>query len=188
MYNECCPIWTKSFSVKDQLDPWINTQIKSIIKRTEKKFKLFKINIITRTKFTFVRTKVTSIIRNSKQSYYQNLFNKLKINSKQTWQAINKIVNFKCPSKRTIKELVFNNQSYTDNYDKWTLLNEHLTSLLINIQNSMHCTSAFTHYSNYLTNVSPLSCFFLFPVCALDVQKIIEGFKKQKLSYKYIHC
>ena len=179
MYNECCPIRTKSISIKDQLKPWINTQIKSLIKRRENMFKLFKRNLITRTEFTFIRNEVTSIIRNSKKSYYQDLFNNLKNDIKQTWQAINKIVSFKCSSKRTIKELIFNNQTYTDNYDMGNLLNEHLSSLPINIQNPMHRNSASAHFSNYLTNVSPLRSFFFSPVSALDVQKIIEGFKSK---------
>ena len=43
----------------------------------------------------------------------------------------------------------------------------------------MHRSSASAHYSNYLTNLSPLSSFFFSPVSALDVQKIIEGFKSK---------
>ena len=84
----------------------------------------------------------------------------------------------KYSSKRTIKELIFNNQTYTDIYDMAKLLNEHLSSLRINIQNSMHRNSASIHFYNNLTNVLPLSTFFFSPVSALDVQKIIEDFKK----------
>ena len=87
-------------------------------------FKLIKINLIPRSKFTFVRNEVYSIIRNSKKSYYQNLLNNLKNDIKRSWQAINERVIFKCSSKRTIKEFIFNNKSYTGNYDMGNLLNE----------------------------------------------------------------
>ena len=78
MYNECCPIKTKSISVKYQLKPWINPQVKALIERRENMFKIFKRSLITRTEFTFVRNELTSINMKSKKSYYQNLFNTLR--------------------------------------------------------------------------------------------------------------
>ena len=53
MYNECCPVKTKSISVIDQPKPWINPQIKALIRRKENVLKLFKRNLITSTEFTF---------------------------------------------------------------------------------------------------------------------------------------
>ena len=78
--------------------------------------------------------------------------------------------------------MTFNYQSNTDSYDMGNLLNEHLISVSISIQNSMHRISLFAHYSNYLTNVSPLSSFFFSPVSPSGVHKIIEGFKS-KISH-----
>ena len=43
----------------------------------------------------------------------------------------------------------------------------------------MQRNSASAHFSNYLTNISPLSSFFFSPVSALDVQKLIESFRSK---------
>ena len=59
------------------------------------------------------------------------------------------------------------------------LMKEYLISFPTNLQNAKHRRSASTPYSNYLTDVSPLSSFLFSPVSALDVQKIIEGFKSK---------
>ena len=178
-YNECCPIKTKSISVKDQLKPWINPQIKTLIKRRENMFKLFKRNLMTRTEYNFIRNQVTSAIRKSKQIYYQNLFTNIKNDIKKTWQTINKIMSFKCSSKKDIKELIFNDQSYNDNYEMANLLNESLTKLPISIQNSIPRSSVSTHYSQYLTLVSPVNSFFFSPVSPSDVENIIVGLKSK---------
>ena len=76
---------------------------------------------------------------------------------------INKVKNFKCSSKREIKELLINNQSYEDNYNLANLLNESLTILPINIKNLSHRSSVFTHYSQFQTYVLPVNSFYFPP-------------------------
>ena len=56
---------------------------------------------------------------------------------------------------------------------------EHLTSLQFSMKNSVHRNYVSTHYSYYLTPVSPLNSFFLSPS---DFQKIVEGLRS-KISY-----
>ena len=103
-------------------------------------FKLFKIQ-----KNDYISPKFgrNMEVRNHNARHSSNLKNEIK----QSWQAINKIVSLKCSSKRSIEELIFSNLTYTNNYDMGNVLNEHLLSLPINIQNPMHHSSASANFS-----------------------------------------
>ncbi len=81
--------------VKQQRKPWIT---RGILKSISIKNKLFKKFLETKDSFWYQRNKLYRdnlyhFIRKSKNNYYISYFEKFKNNSKQTWKAINDLIN-----------------------------------------------------------------------------------------------
>ena len=99
-YNNVCPIKTKHISYKDETRPWIDNEIKILIKKRQNLFVLHKLNRISRLSYTSYRNYVTSIIRSAKKTYYENKFNSIKGNIKQMWNVINNLIQPKLNKKK----------------------------------------------------------------------------------------
>ena len=76
--NKCCPIKTKFVSPREQKNPWINSELKSLIKRRENFYKLFLQHKMTKNEYNRFRNFVTSRIQTTKKNHYANLFHNLK--------------------------------------------------------------------------------------------------------------
>ena len=94
-FYSCCPIKTKTISPKDKLKPWIDSNLKILMKRRQNFFNLYKQNLVSKQFYNYYRNMVTKKIRISKQRYYEELFIKLKNNIRKTWNVINSIISSK---------------------------------------------------------------------------------------------
>ena len=94
-YNSCCPLKTKTLTQKGKEKPWINNDLKINIKRRQNVFALYKQNKISTNVCNRFRNRVTSQIRAAKKSYFHNMLNSVKSDTKKTWKIINNLIRSK---------------------------------------------------------------------------------------------
>ena len=81
---------------------------------------------MTKNEYIFLRNNVINNIRISKIKYYENLFNKIKTDSKQTYETINTILNGQQQkNKFELKSVVFNDITYKDSSSMTTIFEHH---------------------------------------------------------------
>ena len=83
-YNAHCPVVRKSKSFKSKIKPWITRDILSDIKKRQNFGLLYKQGKVQKSVYTRFRNHVTSKIRASKKSYYENKFQECRNNLKKT--------------------------------------------------------------------------------------------------------
>ena len=140
--NKCCPIKTKYISPREQKNPWINSEVKSLIKRRENYHKLYLGRKMTKVEYNRFRNYVTNRIRITKKNYFTNLFNNLKNDIKKTWNSINKLLKpGKSLKKKHIKSILFNGVIHTDPQSIANSLNTHFSTAGASIANSFPTTA-----------------------------------------------
>ena len=178
-YNLFCPILTKFVSPKYFAKPWINSTVRSYIKKREAYFHLFKRGCVTRPQYNSFRNFVTNIIKASKKNYYLTAFDQVKSDIKKTWKKINNILSSgKSNSKKnSIDEIVIDNNTITSKQDIADALNEHFSTIGDKIATSIqhHAHNPVTPWNNI--NQSKFS-FSLVTPCI--VEKIIMSQKNKK--------
>ena len=179
-YNYCCPIKTKTISVKDQIKPWINSQIKENIKKRQNNYLLYRRNLMSRREYNAYRNQVNDQIRSSKRDYFHRLFHNIKADVKKTWSTINNVLRGSSrKSKLEIKSIVFNNITYSDEHSIPQIFNQYFTSIAENIKETMPDPPAGKSFSDYLTNISMPNSFYFSPVSSEQIENIISSLKNK---------
>ena len=178
-FNNCCPIKTKFISPKDALKPWINYRVKQEIRKKENLYKLFLRKLVTPREYNFVKNQVTNKIRRAKREYYENLFETLKLNMKKTWSTINNIISPQLDKKVEIKNIIFNDTTYTEGFDIANIFNHHFSTIGQTIDQSIPAPNNNSNIPDYLSNVSFRDSFFFNPVTCITIEKIISNLKNK---------
>ena len=179
-YNLCCPIKTKVISVKDQLKPWINSQIKENIKKRQNNYLLFRRNLMSKREYNAFRNQVNDQIRTSKRNYFHSLFSNIRGDVKRTWSTINSIL--RGSSKRNkfeIKSIVFNNVMYNNEQSISQVFNQYFTSIAEKIHETMPDPPAGKSFSDYLHDISIPNSFYFSPVNSEKIESIITCLKNK---------
>ena len=112
IYRKSFPLKTKFVSLKFFKNPWHTDEIKKLTNARNNYHKLFQAQLVTKTEYSLFRNKITSLIRKSKENYYQNLFNRNSGNIKKTWKLINKICNR--GQNKSLEKIIHNDTTITD--------------------------------------------------------------------------
>ena len=141
LHGVCLPVGNCSFSLPfvnnfmknkglSGLDPpWLTTVIKKHIRKRKRAYlKAKQTNLQTHwVKFKHLRNLVTSMIRESKKAFHDNIANKLKsdsLSSKQWWTILKSFIS---PySKSSIPPLEVDGVVYSDEMEKANVLNDFL--------------------------------------------------------------
>ena len=123
--NECIP--NRYIRVKPSNSPWLTTFLKRYIRERKRAFRKAKrttCNMEPHWKtFKKLRNKVSTMIRDSKTTYYDKLADKLKsntISAKDWWSTLKTFINPN--SSSSISPLEYDNNIYTDESDKANIL------------------------------------------------------------------
>ena len=84
-YCNCFQIKHKFISTKRAKKPWLTNGILKSIRSKSHKFKLYKLGLISKHVYNQYKNRLTSVIRRSKNSYYETLFRNNAKNSKKIW-------------------------------------------------------------------------------------------------------
>ena len=118
------------------------------------------------------------MIRKAKLNYYENKFNSVKNNIKQTWRVINNVLKPKINVKKNyIKKIILNNTIYENGSDMSEIFNDFFISIGVNIAESVDCGP--DDHKKYLDHINQPNSFFFRPVTHIDISVIIKSFKNK---------
>ena len=142
IYDRTCPIKTKILTQKDKKSPWVNHDLKVLIKKRNYYYKKMKQGDFRQEPFRVFRNYVTNCLRNAKKQYYNNLFLSIKNNIKKTWQTINNTLKpFRSRNSNLIEKIVYNNVE-TRGSEVSEAFNWHFASVGERINRSFQSTGA----------------------------------------------
>ena len=112
IYNKCFPIKTKNIGVKRLRKPWLTNGIIKCINEKHKLYKMVKLSLCSDLYYSRYRNMLTTIIRNSKELYFKNKFDKATSSIKKTWKLINDIMGLNRNKNKNVRLKI--NDSFID--------------------------------------------------------------------------
>ena len=117
----------KVVAIRPSETPWINCQIKKLIRKRKRFFKFFRRtdNPLYWERYTCFRNRIVTEIRNSKKKYFDKLDRLLftnTTNSKLFWKTAKQVLNLG-NSSNSIPTLILNNEYAEDDIQKANMLN-----------------------------------------------------------------
>ena len=129
---ECIP--NKHVRIKPLDPPWLTATIKCNIRKRKRAYKKARHTNLDAHWATFknIRNDTTTLIRSSKQQFYDKLAAKLKsenLSPKDWWATLKSFIT--TDSNSDIPPIEINGQTYTDDYEKANILNDYFQSQTI---------------------------------------------------------
>ena len=176
LYNKHFPIVTKTISHKQASHPWVTPYLISAINNKNISYKNYKLGHLSWEEYKVIRNSTQSIIKASKRSYYINLFNNFKSNTKKLWESLNKLTKASCPNRSTTS-IILNNSILTKSKDIANTFNTFFAEIASNLDSKL--PKAQTDPLQYLQGNFPNS-MTVPEITLLDVAKIIKTLKSKK--------
>ena len=169
--------------LKFKQKPWITSSIQNSI---EIKNKFFKKYINTKDealkhffheKYKTYRNLLSTLLKRSKQSYYENFFNRNINDIKHTWKGIKSIIS-NCNSNSSVPNCIsYNSTTITDPKLIANTFNRYFCSIAQNIQSNIKFS--FRDFDYYLGDVFEKS-FFISPIDCFEIADIISNLSSDK--------
>ncbi|MCG8046489.1 MAG: reverse transcriptase domain-containing protein [Candidatus Thiodiazotropha endolucinida] len=130
--RQCIP--NREIKVKPTDPPWLTSIIKRHIRKRKRAYKRAKRSSSASDWYSFrkQRNKTITLIRKSKQAFYDNIKNKLASNTlsqKDWWSTLKTFIAPR--TKSTVPPLEYNNEVYSDEFDKANIFNSFFQSQTI---------------------------------------------------------
>ena len=169
--------------LKFKQKPWITSSIQNSIEIKNKFFKKY-INTKDETlkhffheKYKTYRNLLSTLLKRSKQSYYENFFNRNINDIKHTWKGIKSIIS-NCNSNSSVPNCIsYNNTTITDPKLIANTFNRYFCSIAQNIQSNIKFS--FRDFDYYLGDVFEKS-FFISPTDCFEIADIISNLSSDK--------
>lgn len=168
--------------ILDKEKPWVNHEIKEMIKKRNKLHSLFikennmEKKEILKTKYKKLRNLITSKTRFNKKKHYENFFDQNSDNLRNTWRGIKSIINLD-NSSSIASSLLVQNQLISDPKQVANEFNNYFSKIAENLQSKIH--SEGQDFRNYLNNPNE-NTIFLEPTTSLEVLNTISFNIKNK--------
>ena len=176
-FKNCCPLKIKTVSYKDIKKPWITKEIIKLIKQRQNNYVLYSKNLITKKEYSKFRNYVTMKIRKAKIEYYDHKFKSIKNDIKQTWRAINNVINPKANKITAVKKISENNVTYVNPKEISNLFNNFFVNIGRKIAESVERNPQ--DHLQFLNHVNQPQSFFFQPVSPTEVGNIINSLKNK---------
>ena len=174
-YDNKCPIKTKTLSYKDKIKPWIDSELKVLIKRREKYFILYRQSKLDGNIYRTFRNYVTKKLRLAKAGYFSMKFELYKSNMKKTWEMINELIKPNDVAGRKCPKIIVNDCELSTS-EACNAFNDFFVNVGSNIANSLPMlTNSHLHMlpGNYLHS------FFFPDVTSAEIKEIIMNLKNK---------
>ena len=178
IFNEHCPIITKTLSPKNRSKPWITSEILSLVKKRHNLFVLLRAGRVSKLTYNRYRNFVSSRLRYAKINYYEGEFNKYKDDIRKTWKLINNIVK---PDNNAnninVEIIIVDNSVLVDKYDIARSFNDYFVNVGQNISQLTNCLP--DDHKQYLHG-NYTNSFFFSPVSPNEIDKLIYSLKNKQ--------
>ena len=180
-YNSCFSVKAKTTKSNRHRKDWCTLDIVKSCKTKCNLYKTFirKPSSVNKRNYIAFRNKLSQTIRNSKQTYYFNLFTKSNI--KKTWSCINSILKGD-KNKHIPSQILINDKLITNSKNICDCLNSYFANLGTNLSKGIPCSTNPLNYVNFLH----YSLFFT-PTNQFEMEKIINNLKITSPGYDDIH-
>ena len=172
LYCECFPLQTRFVSKKRVVNAWMTPRLLKIIELKSKFFKLLKLKIVTKSENKMFRNRANSILRTSKNIFYQNLFKANSNSTKKTWDLINRITSRNC-QRYSLRKLIYNSAEFSDDDGIAQAFYEYFVNIGKNLSDNLEGNDI--NPINSVT-IDPFS-IFLAPVTIGECSDIVRNLK-----------
>ena len=184
IFNKCFPLIQKSRKKLDIDKPYIDNEIKSLIKRKHCLQRLyFKWPITYERQYKDIRNLVNNKIRKSKQRYYRDKLNCSLGNSKKIWRVLNELTGRRSEGGRSVN-LSVNGSLIADPLDVATEFNKYFSIVGSTMAENFTQASDFEHY---LVNINSRPLVFA-PTDLLEVERIVYNMKETAPGHDSLPC
>ena len=174
-YDLFFPIERKTTRKRNNYKAWFNDEIRKLIKKKNRLYKLYLKNPTDYRKNTFkkIRNKVVSKIKQAKKQYFKELFKTIHGNNSKTWNVINKALG-KEKQQTIVNKIIANNEVVTDK----KLIPEFFNNYFVKVGsklNSEFTTCDKKHIGKYIKK-NEKSAFFK-NISSNEIVEIVKDFK-----------
>ena len=174
------------YKLKFKSKPWITLGLQKSISAKKKLLKNFinkKDPVLKEefhTKYKIYRNLLSTLMKKSKQAYYEKYFERNWNNIKNTWKGIKSLINLKTATSSVPTVLSLDNvDTITNPYDIANTFNNYFASIAETTKKSIKYSHK--HFSGYLSNESSTT-IFLQPTDKEEITNIISSLNSNKAS------
>lgn len=164
-YNKSFPVKSKCNKRRINDHPWCTKEIRKLIKKKCKMYKLYIKNPTAYRKDVYkkCRNKITNKIKLAKKEYYERKIAHSQGSSKKTWDVINGAMGKKCKKKSVIKSIKCNNRIIVNKKDICNSLNTFFSNIGHDINSKFNDSNEMDYLRNVENNEStaffkPITC------------------------------
>ena len=180
LYCESFPMKTKIVTEKYFLNPWYTPEIRRLSAARFKYHALYNENLISLEEYAYFRNRVTSLIRNFKQSYFRRCFERNVGNIKATWKLIKKLS--KNNHNLDIDTIFHDGISYDNKSEIADIFNQYFVSVAEDLARNLPSTQL----SPYVFIERNRQNIVIDPVTEDECSTIIKSLKRTKQDIDFI--
>ena len=182
IYNKVIPIKTKTLPNNLPFCPWVDRELKIMIKHKRNLFQLYKMHSITQEYYREYVKKVNRIYVNKRAQYF---IEKMEVNDvKKQWSNLKKLVNYSKIKNSTITNLKVENKTITNKKDICNELNNYFVNIGPKIASTIPKFNN-NNFSNYL-DIPCANSFKFFKITEIEVKNTIKSFKNKSCNINEI--
>ena len=183
-YNHVFPVIEVKKKLLDISKPYINSELKKLVREKHKLKKLFdKYPYTYGTSYKEIRNKVSRLLKKSKQSYFSDKFDANKQNPKKSFGVINEALG-RQSSRKVVSEVLVDNNKLTNKGDIANAFNDYFSNI------GSRLAENFTYSTNYLDYLSSLprssTTFDFVPITVVTLKSIIDSLKSSSPGHDEI--
>ena len=176
LYNTHFPVVTKTLSHKRLSHPWVTPFLVNALNNKSISYTNFKSGLISWDEYKRVRNQTNAILKATKRSYYINLFNNFKSNTKKLWETLNKLTKSN-HSERPRANLISNNSIISNPREIANTFNTFFAGIATQLESRL--PPAETDPMHYLRGNFPNS-MVVPDISICNVVKVIKTLKSKK--------
>ena len=178
IYNECCPMISKTITSNRHKKPWINSNLIQLVKFKHFLYNDLKNKYIPAYVYKNFKNNVNHAMQHYKDKYIKVKFSTSR-NVKTTWENLNKFVCNKKLKSKLIPSISHNGSYLESNRDKAMAFNNYFSDIAKNLDKEI--PTSYIDPIVYLDDQNS-SSFFVIPTTYSEVNSLILSFKNKSCS------
>jgi len=173
IYNDCCAIRSKNYSIKSLTKPWINREVRRLIDRKHCLFRQYRSGFCSFQFYNSFKNKVCSHIRNAKRLYFKKKFTDCSKSGSDMWRLLRKVLNREKRSASITLEV--DGSSVADDFGVATAFNSYFSCAAERIVRDIPNGSV--DPLSYMMGLESDQSFFAAPATPSDVYAVVCSLK-----------
>ena len=173
LYNECCPVRSKTVTFKRLSKPWLTDSLILSIKRKHAIFKEYKMNNLPFEFYRRYNNHLTRLLKTAKCNYFSYRFMESRGNARDTWRNINDVLG--CKKRKKSSNIVLQDDAgiqVSDGNQLADIFNKHFISVGKTLDETIpKSNKSPLHFMNGAQN----SSFFVNPCSPSEVSSLISS-------------